>query len=111
MCRSSARSWILPVFDVSLERSELFVPVSVELVEPGLQVVDPFGSEAEDACPRVVGRAFVSDDSVLEQNPKVAAHDGRGRADCCCQLTGSTRLVTQELDDLPPRRIGQRAEQ
>jgi hypothetical protein len=97
--------------DVVLERAELLVPVRLKLVEPGLERRDGLGPEAEDAQPCIVRHALVGDQTRLEENPQVPAHDRRRGAGGRSKLTCAVRAVPEKLHDAAPRRIGERAEE
>jgi hypothetical protein len=95
---------------MTLECTELLVPVRLDLVEPRLQGQHRFSPEAKDAQTRIARDALVGDEASLKQDPQVPAHDGGGRPGSHCELAGPTLAVTEKLDHAPPRRIGERQE-
>ena len=96
---------------MTLERTELLVPMRLELIEPRLERQHRFPPKVKDTQARVARGALVRDQARLEKDPQVAAHDGRGRTGDVSQLPGTVRSVTEHLDDAPPRRVGERMEE
>jgi hypothetical protein len=85
--------------------------VRLELIEPRLNLQYRLAAQAEDAQACIAWDALVRNEARLEEDPEVAAHDGRGRTGGPSQLPGAVRAVTQELDDAPPRWVGEREEE
>ena len=83
----------------------------LELVEPRVEGRHRFGPQAEDAQARIAWDALVGDETRLEQDPQMPAHDRGGRAGGRRELAGPMRSVTEKLDHPPPRRIGKRHEE
>ncbi len=97
-------------FDMALERSQLHVPMCLQLVEPGLNGGYRTGAKAEQANPGVTRWPFVSDDPGLKQHPQVSAHRRAGHPGGVGDLARPAGAFAQQLDDLTPGRIGQRVE-
>jgi hypothetical protein len=83
----------------------------LELIEPRLDLQYRLAAQAEDAQARIARDALVRNESRLEQDPQVPAHDRSGRPRGLRQLAGATRPVTEKLDHSPPRRVGEREEE
>src|SRR5687767_5681961 len=83
----------------------------LELIEPRLDLKYRLAAQAEDAQARIARDALVRNEARVEEDPQMAAHDGRGRTGGPSQLPGAVRPVTEELDDAPPRRVGERMEE
>jgi len=62
---------------VGLEGPELFVPVGLDLVQPGPHGGNGLVTQPEDPHPGVLVTPLVSDDSHFEQHPEVFAHGRR----------------------------------
>jgi hypothetical protein len=85
--------------------------MSLELVEPGLNVGDRLALETKHACPRVVSHPLVGDEARLEQDPQVPAHHRCGRLGGGGELARTARPVAQQLQHPAARRVGENREQ
>ena len=92
------------------EGGELNIPVRLQLVQPGLHGDHGLRPEPEEAQSRILRDPLVGDDARLEQNPQVPAHRRGGHADRGSELAGPARSLAQQLHDVQPGRVGERAE-
>jgi hypothetical protein len=95
---------------MTLKRTELLVPVRLELVEPSLQRQHRFSLEAKDAQASIVRDTLVGHETRLEQDPQVPTHDGRGRSGGSRELPGAALPASEKLEYAPARGIGERRE-
>jgi hypothetical protein len=73
-------------FHVTLERTELGIPVRLDILEPGSESGQPVGPQVEHTQAGVIPASFIADDAGIEEDPQVATHGGgrqaRGVGDC-----------------------------
>lgn len=96
---------------MAFERLQLFGPVRLKLVEPGLDGDDRVGSQVEHADTGVARRSLVGDDPGLEKNAQMATHRRSGHPGGVGDLSCPSRSMAEQLHDLASRRISQRLEQ
>jgi hypothetical protein len=106
-----SQSRLLLLADVALESTELLVPMRLELIEPRLDLQYRLATQAEDAQARIARDALVRNEAGVEEDAQVAAHHRRGCTSGRSQLPGAVRPITEDLDDAPPRRVGERVEE